>query len=216
MVTSRISAGASAGSPDRTQPDYAFDFCGGHLAIDFTNTIGSRGDKAKREEHLISIGDVLAWSEAAGILTKRRATELRSEASVNPDVARSAFRRAIEFREVLYRLLAAIAHHQLPAPGDLTAFNRYVSELYADAAVVAAPAGFALETARGEGFDAVLRPVVRAAVELLTSPALKKVGLCADDSCAWLFLDTTRSGTRRWCDMKSCGNRNKVRRFRRA
>jgi len=38
--------------------------------------------------------------------------------------------------------------------------------------------------------------------------------MCADDSCAWLFLDATRSGTRRWCDMKGCGNRNKVRRFR--
>jgi predicted RNA-binding Zn ribbon-like protein len=42
------------------------------------------------------------------------------------------------------------------------------------------------------------------------------VRLCADASCAWLFLDTTRNRTRRWCDMKECGNRNKVRRFREA
>jgi predicted RNA-binding Zn ribbon-like protein len=51
---------------------------------------------------------------------------------------------------------------------------------------------------------------------LLTSDALARVRLCADTSCAWLFLDTTRNRTRRWCDMKECGNRNKVRRFREA
>ena len=57
-------------------------------------------------------------------------------------------------------------------------------------------------------------PVVRAAVDLLTTDVLERVRVCADDSCAWLFVDTTRNRTRRWCDMKVCGNRNKVRRFR--
>ena len=69
-------------------------------------------------------------------------------------------------------------------------------------------------TTRIGGFDDVWRPAVRAAVELLTSDAVEHIGRCADDSCGWLFLDTTRSRTRRWCDMKVCGNRNKVRRFR--
>jgi len=56
--------------------------------------------------------------------------------------------------------------------------------------------------------------VTRAAVDLLTTDELAKVGRCADEECAWLFLDTTRSRSRRWCDMRICGNRNKVRRFR--
>jgi predicted RNA-binding Zn ribbon-like protein len=62
--------------------------------------------------------------------------------------------------------------------------------------------------------EPILRPVIRAAVELLTSDEILRVRTCADDSCAWLFLDTTRNRTRRWCDMKVCGNRSKVRRFR--
>jgi len=66
----------------------------------------------------------------------------------------------------------------------------------------------------GSVADPILTPVVRAAVELLTSADIARVRTCADGSCAWLFLDTTRSRTRRWCDMKSCGNRSKVRRFR--
>jgi predicted RNA-binding Zn ribbon-like protein len=60
----------------------------------------------------------------------------------------------------------------------------------------------------------ILAPVTRAAIDLLTTDARQRVRVCADQSCAWLFIDTTRSGTRRWCDMKVCGNRNKVRRFR--
>ena len=38
--------------------------------------------------------------------------------------------------------------------------------------------------------------------------------ICANDACRWVFEDTSRGGRRRWCDMQSCGNRAKVRRFR--
>jgi predicted RNA-binding Zn ribbon-like protein len=49
--------------------------------------------------------------------------------------------------------------------------------------------------------------------ELLMSQALQRVRACDADSCRWLFLDTSRNHTRRWCDMKVCGNRMKARRF---
>src|SRR5438093_1265585 len=59
-----------------------------------------------------------------------------------------------------------------------------------------------------------LAPVIKSTVDLLTSPAIDRVRTCAADTCEWLFLDTTKNRTRRWCDMKVCGNREKVRRFR--
>lgn len=64
-----------------------------------------------------------------------------------------------------------------------------------------------------EALDRVLWPVVRSAAELLTSGDLDRVRRCAGDDCAWLFLDRSRNGSRRWCDMTVCGNRSKVRRF---
>jgi len=99
----------------------------------------------------------------------------------------------------------------------LARLNRYVTETFGAAHLAAAGGRLTLATPpldKVEGLDAMLVPIVRAAVDLLTSDAMSRVGRCADETCAWLFLDTTRSGTRRWCDMKSCGNRNKVRRFR--
>jgi predicted RNA-binding Zn ribbon-like protein len=94
--------------------------------------------------------------------------------------------------------------------------NQHVADTFKNAALAPAGDRFSLETRADVWLDPVTRPVIRAAVDLLTSDSLKHVGRCADDSCAWLFLDTTRSRTRRWCDMRVCGNRNKVRRFREA
>jgi predicted RNA-binding Zn ribbon-like protein len=41
-----------------------------------------------------------------------------------------------------------------------------------------------------------------------------RVKVCASDVCRWAFLDTSRNGSRRWCDMAGCGNRAKNRAWR--
>jgi predicted RNA-binding Zn ribbon-like protein len=59
-----------------------------------------------------------------------------------------------------------------------------------------------------------LWPVARAAAELLTSGQVVRLRECAGDPCGWLFLDLSKNGSRRWCDMADCGNRAKARRYR--
>jgi predicted RNA-binding Zn ribbon-like protein len=59
----------------------------------------------------------------------------------------------------------------------------------------------------------LLWPVVRAAGELLVSPDRARVRECASGVCSWLFIDRSPTQRRRWCSMKTCGNRDKVRRF---
>jgi predicted RNA-binding Zn ribbon-like protein len=200
----------------RSEPDYRFDFCGGHLALDFTNTVGSRGSDPDSEEHLLTYGDLLAWAEARKVVSHAEAARLKRRAAADPDAARRALRRAIDLREALYAVLARAAGAGSVDPSSLARLNRYVADTFGAAQLTAAAGRLTLATPADEGLDAMLAPVVRAAVDLLTSDAIARVGRCADDTCAWLFLDTTRSRTRRWCDMKSCGNRNKVRRFREA
>ena len=79
----------------------------------------------------------------------------------------------------------------------------------------------ALETGGGElgiaypaSNDSWLRPLLRAGLELLASPLLGRVRKCSNPDCVLWYLDTTKSGTRRWCSMGLCGNANKVRAFR--
>ena len=214
MVTEPGTRTVEPGSPLRSDPGYTFDFCGGHLAIDFTNTVGDRG--SERVEHFRTFGDVVAWAEARGILARGAAAALRQRAADEPEAAARAFRSALVLREALYHLLAAASSGRRIRPADLNVVNQHVADTFKGAALAPSGGRFSLETRADTWLDLVTRPVVRAAVDLLTSDTLKHVGRCADEECAWLFLDTTRSRTRRWCDMRSCGNRNKVRRFRQA
>jgi predicted RNA-binding Zn ribbon-like protein len=203
-----------SGSVLRSEPDYVFDFCGGHLALDFVNTVGNR--LAEPTEHLSTYGDVLAWAEARGVVSKSGAAALRKQAAADSEGARRMHRSAIEFREAVYRVLLAASSGRRPAPNDLLILNRHVSATFQSAAVTLSGDRFVLDTSNPTALGPVLEPVVRSAVDLMTTEALTRVGCCADQTCGWLFLDATRSHTRRWCDMKQCGNRNKVRRFRQA
>jgi predicted RNA-binding Zn ribbon-like protein len=202
-----------AGSAERSQPAYVFDFCGGHVALDFVNTVGSRDGDA--DEHLGTYGDVVAWAEARGVVANAEAGRLRRAAAAAPDDARAAYKRAIRLREAIYRVFQRRASGKPPAADDLATLNRFVAELYRDAQLVVDGDRVVLETgSAADTLDRPFAPVIRAAVDLLTGEQAPLVGACADDTCGWLFLDTTRNRTRRWCTMQDCGNRNKVRRFR--
>ena len=202
----------SAGAVERSEPAYAFDFCGGHPAIDFTNTVGSRGDEPK--EHLRTYGDLLAWAQVRGMVSRAEASKLARSAQDDVEAAGRALRRAVDLRETLYALMSSVVDRKKPDKQVLARLNDYVSDTFGAAHLAVEEGRLALKTPSDDRLDAMLTPIVRSAVELLTSDAAARIGRCADKGCAWLFFDTTRSGTRRWCDMKVCGNRNKVRRFR--
>lgn len=205
----------TAESTIRSDPAYLFDFCGGHLAIDFTNTVGSRGSTP--EEHLRTFGDLIAWAEAREVLAPQEVERLKRAAARRPTDAKAALTEALRLREALYRALQAAAAGRRVPEGDLDILNAHAHEVFSRMRLAPGRARLTLAVDPVEAASLaapILIPVVRAAVELLTSDAIERVRTCADDSCAWLFFDATRNRTRRWCDMKACGNRSKVRRFR--
>jgi predicted RNA-binding Zn ribbon-like protein len=197
---------------ERSEPGYTFDFCGGHVAVDFTNTVGSR--VTEPDEHLGTFADLLAWAEARRVISRAEASKLKRAAAHDLAGARRALTRALDLREALYAVLGAIADRRRPDASALARLNTHVAQTFSTAHLAIGDGRASLETAGADPLDAVAAAVVRSAVDLLTSDGVQRIGRCADDTCGWIFFDTTRSGTRRWCDMKSCGNRNKVRRFR--
>jgi len=101
-----------------------------------------------------------------------------------------------------------------PVPAvALEELNGALSEALGSLRVEPQRGGFRWGFARAEtDLAPMLAPVLRSAAELLVSPDLERVRECDSGSCFWLFLDTSKNGTRRWCDMKVCGNREKARR----
>ena len=185
---------------------------GGRLSLDFTNTADWHASDHP-VEFLTSYSDLVAWSQHVGILTEHRAQRLLKEAARHPVDASAVLERAIALREAIYRIFSAISHGHPPQAADLATFNAELSGALAQSRIVSTAEGFTWDWADAEeALDWMLWPVVHDAAGLLTSEELDRVGQCADDRCGWLFLDTSRNRSRRWCSMEDCGNRAKARR----
>ena len=185
---------------------------GGRPGLDFINTEG--GHRNGPPEWLESYGDVVGWSASVGLLEAGEATDLLAEASKKPEEASAIFNRAIELREGLFRVFRSVREGREPAGGDLAVLDRELSAALARLRLTPRGDRFEWRFDGGEcALDRVLWPIVRDAADLLSSDELERVEECDGDDCTWLFVDTSRNHSRRWCKMGDCGNRAKARRY---
>lgn len=186
------------------KPIEELPFVGGHPALDFLNTAQGR-DEPETGDALLSPADLRVWGQRQGIL----ASTLRSS-----DSDRQELRRAIESREVLYRVFNARAHGQAAADADLHALTKLVASAHRAGELAASADGRLGWTWPAGELSSVRHSVVDAAMELLAAPLGDRLKQCPGDDCGWLFLDTTKRGNRRWCSMEECGQDAKVARRR--
>jgi predicted RNA-binding Zn ribbon-like protein len=179
---------------------------GGHAALDFTNTVNSRGARFGPDV-LESFGDLLAWGERLGVVDETEAARLRC-----PPVERgeAALVRAKMLREAIYRIFAA---RPSVDSADLALLQREVNAAQAERVLKPEPDGYAWRW-RAIDPDTITHRVALVAADLLTSHALGRVHVCPGENCGWLFLDNSRSGRRLWCSEETCGTRSRVRRWR--
>jgi predicted RNA-binding Zn ribbon-like protein len=192
---------------------YEFEISGGNPALDFTNTISRRSDPEENQDRLTHYGRLVSWGRQAGLISPEDAARLRVEARAHPRVAAATLRRAIALREAIFSVFVAIARGERAPAQALEAMNDALPSALGALRVGPERGGFGWRFAHDEtDLAPMLAPALRAAAELLTSPELARVRECGSDTCFWLFLDHSKNGTRRWCDMKVCGNREKARR----
>ena len=109
--------------------------------------------------------------------------------------------------------MASVASRRPPPVRALDDLNEALTVTLGRTRIVRRGPGFVWEWKTGhDALDRLLWPVIRSAAEVLTSADVAAVRACAAPACGRLFLDGSRNGTRRWCDMAVCGNRAKVRR----
>jgi predicted RNA-binding Zn ribbon-like protein len=190
-----------------------FDFEAGALCLDFANTVDWHASDHP-QDRLHDYFDLIAWAEAAALLPPDQADYLRQMAEEKPQQAETIFARAIRLRGAIYRLFVDVSEQGTFHDEDLALLNEALSESLAHLQLVPSAAGFDWDWAKEMlGFDHILWPVARSAGELLASDKLERVSQCADDrGCGYLFVDTSRNRSRRWCSMESCGNRAKAQR----
>ena len=187
---------------------------GGHLALDFANTVGGLRDEppSPDDEYLESYEDLPTWCARVGLISEREAASLKAAASRDEQGARRAHRRAIELRELLYPIFRALADGDDPPAELLERLREKEREALADAHLVSAgDARFEWAWPPPRTLTDPLQRIVHAAVELLTEGPLDRLKTCGN--CRWLFLDESRNHSRRWCSMDECGLQMKHARF---
>jgi predicted RNA-binding Zn ribbon-like protein len=194
-------------------PDHDIELAGGHLALDFANTVGGTHVRPTHD-HLRDYYDVFRFAELAGGLEVAVGKRLRARAKREPRHAAAVYELAIALREAIWAVFSALASGDVPRAKDL--------ELIEDAAEAGAARSRLLYEGRRfrsslvSGFDDLERPlwsIGRAAIDLLSTGEFEHVKECASQTCEWVFLDRSRNHSRRWCDMSDCGNRAKAQRF---
>lgn len=201
--------------PAKRPTEFHFDLTGGHPALDLANTVSRRHDPEHRNEHLQSYADLLSFAVQDKLISSLKAGRLRQQALRKKAEALGSFRKAIQLREAIYGVFAAIAREQNPTAADLQLISDYAVEAQRHRRLVAGHGrGYRWEWQEDvkNQFDHIVWPAAQAAADLLTSAELKTLRWCEAPDCEWLFLDSSRNRSRRWCDMASCGNRAKARR----
>jgi predicted RNA-binding Zn ribbon-like protein len=191
-----------------------FQIIAGELCLDFINTFDNRPVPERYKELLVGYKDLVEFVAQAGGIDPYLQQNLISAAEAHPAKATAVLTRALELRETLYRILKTRLDPRKVEETDWRAFSAMLGEALSQRELQATRTGFRLEWPKDPvSLEAVWWPIADSAARLLTSHDLALIRECGARTCRWMFLDRSKNHSRRWCDMKVCGNRIKARKF---
>jgi predicted RNA-binding Zn ribbon-like protein len=184
---------------------------GGTLAFDFINTVNTRKQPANRD-YLENFEDVLKWGSKTNMLLPERIKVLSAEKALRPRLAKKALFQLIDTREILYELFKAIANNRKPDNTLAADFNRLLSDAFGDLKMEFYDRSIKIDLIDKKNLlSEPFKNVMKSAYDILTTEDFARIKECP--GCGWIFLDKTKNGKRRWCNMKVCGSSDKASRY---
>ncbi|GAA0462233.1 hypothetical protein Ade02nite_28690 [Paractinoplanes deccanensis] len=183
---------------------------GGNLALDFVNTRVGPPGAAPDDDVLTGYPELIAWGRYAGDLTDAEATALRHHARDDAAGAETTFLRALHTRDYLDAIFQGLAAGRSPDPTALARLRDDEADAIAHAQLDP-DSGFAWTWRDDHSPARPLRPVVHAAITLLTTATTQRIKRC--EGCSFVFHDESKNRSRRWCSMEDCGTAEKMRRY---
>jgi predicted RNA-binding Zn ribbon-like protein len=189
-----------------------FDWSGGHPALDLVNTLDERPSEAPIE-NLATYDAFVSFVELAGLIEPSAAKRLRTFGGA---ACTRVARRARELREHLYTVLAAIHDGRSVPQSALDAIAMEVRRAHAARAFTSTGTSSAITCCweAPSSPEVPLHACALAIEALLLSTDHSRIRKCGAADCEVYFIDTSKAHRRQWCNMKSCGNREKQRRWR--
>jgi predicted RNA-binding Zn ribbon-like protein len=184
---------------------------GGLLCLDFVNTVQTR-KKLTSYEYLPDYLSFLEWCAKVNIADQNEIDTFKSIVVQSPAKAITAYHHIFIAREILYKFLSAKAAG-IEIPNDvLDRFNELLTESLSHIGFqnnVKGPHQIWIN--EQDDLVAPLWKVLKSAYDILTADESKYVKECP--ACGWLFLDRSRTHTRRWCNPLECGSVDKATRY---
>jgi predicted RNA-binding Zn ribbon-like protein len=183
---------------------------GGRLCVDFVNTVDPRDPPG--HDYLPDYMTLIDWAAATEAIDRDVIDRAGAAACVAMESAVEAHREAISLRETLYRVLRASAERRPPDEADAGELCVATADLQQRRLLRTAGTRWHWVWSTD---DSVRMPnwiILADAVDLLTGIDQAHLRTCAGDGCGWLFVDSSKNHSRRWCSMRGCGNRSKTQR----
>ena len=192
----------------------SFIFIGDRLWLDFVNTDDVR--RGMRVDLLRDFDAFVRWLEAAALLDDERAGGIRRRAQLQLAGASAVLAEARRIRASLRTLAEKGAQSAEVRRSVVSEINRVLGRSVGTRRLEERGDGSFMRAfvPGGDAFAALMIPVVESAADSLVTGELARVRRCGDPTCPRVFLDATRNGRRRWCQMGTCGNRAKAARHR--
>ena len=180
-------------------------------ALDFVNTL--EFDKGESEEHLTDVPTAVLWLQQHALLHHEMVTSLLERYEAEEDQA-PLMQRIRRVREALRELLDATVEQRRPEATALREVNRALRAQYL-IELVPARDGVSLDHHHeSDPISGAMARLSEAVARELTQGEARRMRICANEECRWVFRDYSPAGRRKWCDMSTCGNRAKAARHR--
>jgi predicted RNA-binding Zn ribbon-like protein len=180
--------------------------------LEFINTLEQK--KGLPVDHLESAQTALQWFSANDLLHRDMLAAQSERLGEEPQSGERALARIRRVRAAMRELVDASVSHRPADARQVDEINRAMRAHYVTY-LVPGPDGVSLDHRHeGDPIEGALGRLAESVAREVSQGHPERLRVCANDECRWVFNDTSRTGTRRWCDMSTCGNRAKVARHR--
>jgi predicted RNA-binding Zn ribbon-like protein len=182
------------------------------IAFDFLNT--HELESGALVDRFEAPADAFDWLAEHHVVHDELLDQERRRAIDDPPTGERALGRVRRVRDALREVSDAIVERRPPAPTALSEVNR---ALRAREIIQLEPTADGVHVGHrhvGDPIDDALARLAEPIVREISSGRPERLRVCDNETCRWVFYDSSPTGRRRWCAMATCGNVAKARRHR--
>ena len=178
----------------------------------FINTLEL--EKGSFVDHLDTPTTALDWFINHELMHPQAEEEQVEKVEADPAYGDKMLARVRKVRGAMRELVDASVERRAAGKSCLDEVNRALRTHYVTILVPSADGVHMGHRHEGDPVDGALARLAESVARYLGEGKTERLRVCANETCQWVFFDTSRTAKRKWCDMTTCGNRAKAARHR--